>query len=64
MKRLHDQYRGVVRIAPDELSDRNEEAWKDIYGLLRKFPREMRFCNVSKRKAPSVVAAPDNVFHG
>jgi cytochrome P450 len=30
--RLHEQYGDVVRIAPDELSFANPQAWRDIYG--------------------------------
>ncbi|TVY32808.1 Cytochrome P450 monooxygenase [Lachnellula subtilissima] len=32
IKRLHDQYGDVVRIAPNELSYNTAEAWKSIYG--------------------------------
>jgi hypothetical protein len=32
MKRLHDQYGDVVRIAPNALVYRAAPAWKDIYG--------------------------------
>jgi cytochrome P450 len=32
LKHLHDQYGPVVRIAPDELSFIDSEAWKSIYG--------------------------------
>ncbi|KAJ5541537.1 cytochrome P450 monooxygenase [Penicillium frequentans] len=60
---LHDQYGDVVRVAPDELSYRTEEAWKDIHGPLRNFPKDMRFYHASKSKAPSVAVAPDSI-HG
>ncbi|KAJ5150904.1 cytochrome P450 monooxygenase [Penicillium canariense] len=63
IQRLHDQYGQVVRVAPDELSYQNEEAWKDIYGPSRNFPKDMRFYHMSKSKAPSVVVAPDSI-HG
>ncbi|KAI9925903.1 hypothetical protein ASPWEDRAFT_52761 [Aspergillus wentii DTO 134E9] len=39
---LHAQYGPVVRISPDELSFRDEQAWKDIYAhpnYLAKWPR-------------------------
>ena len=32
VRRLHDQYGSVVRIAPNELSFTSPGAWKDIYG--------------------------------
>jgi cytochrome P450 len=31
MKEFHDKYGGIVRIAPDELSFADPQAWKDIY---------------------------------
>ncbi|KAJ5540078.1 cytochrome P450 [Penicillium frequentans] len=60
---FHDQYGDVVRVAPDELSYRTEEAWKDIHGPLRNFQKDMRFYHASKSKAPSVAVAPDSI-HG
>lgn len=32
LRRLHNEYGEVVRIAPDELSFVNPNAWRDIYG--------------------------------
>ena len=61
IQHLHDQYGDVVRVAPDELSYRNEQAWKDIHGPSRNFPKDMRFYHTSKSKAPSVLVAPDNI---
>ncbi|KAL2826539.1 cytochrome P450 [Aspergillus pseudoustus] len=58
---LHRKYGDVVRIAPDELSYTDEQAWKDIYGASRNFPKDTRFYNASTKKAPSVLTAPDNV---
>lgn len=58
---LHNQYGDVVRIAPDELSYTEEHAWKDIYSHSRNFPKDMRFYNSSKKKAASVVIAPDEI---
>lgn len=34
IRRLHDVYGDVVRIAPNELSYNNAEAWSAIYGML------------------------------
>jgi len=34
IKKLHDKYGDVVRIAPDELSYTNPDAWQEIYGTL------------------------------
>lgn len=36
IKRLHDQYGDVVRIAPNALAYRAASAWKDIYGHRKK----------------------------
>jgi hypothetical protein len=32
VKKLHDRYGPVVRIAPGELSYNDPDAWQDIYG--------------------------------
>jgi hypothetical protein len=32
MLELHERYGDVVRLAPDELSYANEEAWREVYG--------------------------------
>jgi cytochrome P450 len=63
VQHLHAQYGDVVRVAPDELSYQNQQAWKDIHGHTRNFPKNMRFYHLSKSKAPSVVVASDSV-HG
>ncbi|KAF3384734.1 Versicolorin B desaturase [Penicillium rolfsii] len=57
---LHEDYGDVVRIAPDELSYRDEAAWKDIYGRSSKVSKDMRFYQSSK-KAPSIAVAPEGV---
>lgn len=61
VQHLHDRYGDIVRVAPDELSYINEQAWQDIHGPSRNFPKDMRFYQASKSKAPSVVVAPDGV---
>ncbi|KAI0444175.1 putative cytochrome P450 monooxygenase [Xylaria telfairii] len=38
---LHLKYGAVVRIAPDELSFVEAEAWKDIYGRRPEFPKDV-----------------------
>ncbi|KAI1464312.1 cytochrome P450 [Daldinia caldariorum] len=48
IKRLHDQYGPVVRIAPDELSFTDNAAWQDIYcgGVANKgFPKHGAYRN-------------------
>ncbi|KLU89743.1 cytochrome P450 monooxygenase [Magnaporthiopsis poae ATCC 64411] len=37
-KKLHDKYGPVVRVAPNELSFIDVEAWDDIYGFLKSTP--------------------------
>ncbi|CEJ62382.1 hypothetical protein PMG11_10883 [Penicillium brasilianum] len=61
VRNLHDRYGDVVRIAPDELSYRDEQAWKDIYGRSSNFAKDMRFYQSSK-KAASIAVAPE-VIH-
>ncbi|KAJ5901202.1 hypothetical protein N7504_007195 [Penicillium tannophilum] len=39
IKRLHEQYGDIVRVAPDELSFINPDAWRDIYSKGREFVR-------------------------
>ncbi|KAE8151798.1 cytochrome P450 [Aspergillus avenaceus] len=58
---LHNTYGDVVRVAPDQLSYRNGEAWKDIHSHGRNFTKDMRFYQESKTKAPSLVVASDGV---
>lgn len=60
VRTLHERYGDVVRIAPDELSYSDEQAWKDIYGRSSNFGKDMRFYQSSK-KAASVAVAPDVV---
>ena len=33
--KIHEKYGDIVRIAPDEISFANEEAWTDIYTFRR-----------------------------
>lgn len=42
LKRLHDKYGPVVRVAPDELSYADSQSWKDIYGSHPSRPKGMR----------------------
>jgi cytochrome P450 len=60
VRELHESYGDVVRIAPDEISYRDEAAWKDIYGRNSNLSKDMRFYQSSK-KAPSIAVAPEGV---
>ncbi|KAL4899812.1 hypothetical protein BDW74DRAFT_188846 [Aspergillus multicolor] len=57
---LHKRYGDVVRIAPDELSYQDEQAWKDIYGRSSNFDKDMRFYQSSKKGA-SIAVAPEGI---
>ncbi|OQE46086.1 hypothetical protein PENCOP_c001G01919 [Penicillium coprophilum] len=63
VRSLHEQYGDVVRIAPDELSFRTEQAWKDIYGFSTNFPKDPRFFNVAKSGASNLAVAPTDDIH-
>ena len=67
VKALHDRYGNVVRIAPDELSFREGDAWKDIYGnrpqRKANFLKDMRFYNKSKSGIPNLAVAPTEEIH-
>lgn len=61
LKTLHEQYGEVVRIAPDELSFINGDAWKMIYGVRPghgQKPKDMRFYPPTSG-APSIISAND-----
>ncbi|ELR05414.1 hypothetical protein VC83_03574 [Pseudogymnoascus destructans] len=57
---LHTTYGDVVRIAPDELSFTNADAWKDIYGYRhghQPMPKDMSFYNIPSNGAHSLITA-------
>ena len=54
---LHEKYGPVVRIAPNELSYNQDEAWQDIYG--KPSPR-----NTELRKDPSQFIDPGAGHYG
>ncbi len=33
IKQLHDKYGEIVRVAPNELSYTNPDAWQEVYGV-------------------------------
>ncbi|PKY05791.1 cytochrome protein [Aspergillus campestris IBT 28561] len=63
VRNLHQTYGDVVRVAPDELSYQNEQAWKDIYGFGRNFPKDTRFFNVARNGACNMAVAPTDEIH-
>lgn len=52
IKKLHDKYGDVVRVAPNELSYTNPDAWQEIYGTFL-FP--------SRLSEPSLTSIGRNV---
>ncbi|KAJ5963689.1 cytochrome P450 [Penicillium vulpinum] len=61
-KSLHKEYGDVVRIAPDELSFINGEAWKTIYGSRPghgQNPKDTRIYPPTAKGAPSIILSND-----
>ncbi|CRL23879.1 Cytochrome P450 [Penicillium camemberti] len=61
-KALHQQYGNVVRIAPDELSFTDGEAWKPIYGTRvghGQKPKDYRFYAPTVEGAPGIIESND-----
>lgn len=60
---LHEKYGPVVRVSPTELSYREAQAWKDIYGHQtrgkKSFPKDSRFYAPAVNGAPSILTADD-----
>ncbi|KGO64160.1 Cytochrome P450 [Penicillium expansum] len=62
MKALHQQYGKVVRIAPDELSFIDGEAWKAIYGTRvghGQKSKDYRFYGPTAGGVPSIIVSND-----
>ncbi|TKA75602.1 hypothetical protein B0A49_03864 [Cryomyces minteri] len=63
IKELHDKYGSVVRIAPNELSFTNPQAWRDIYGHIpgqKQLPKQIVVDQPDLvLKAPHLILAPD-----
>ncbi|OBT52420.1 hypothetical protein VE04_06896 [Pseudogymnoascus sp. 24MN13] len=59
-RQLHETYGDVVRIAPDELSFTNADAWKDIYSHRQghqPMPKDMSFYNIPPNGAHHLITA-------
>ena len=41
-RELHEKYGDIIRLAPDEISFANEQAWNDIYVFRRGHKRALR----------------------
>ncbi|KAH7374279.1 benzoate 4-monooxygenase cytochrome-like protein P450 [Pyrenochaeta sp. MPI-SDFR-AT-0127] len=59
---LHAVYGPVVRIAPDELSYINAEAWKDIYGN-RNIPKNRIWAGQEEEHHPISIVSIDEATH-
>lgn len=59
---LHALYGPVVRIAPDELSFINAEAWKDIYGN-RNIPKNRVWAGQEEEHHPISIVSIDEATH-
>lgn len=62
IKALHEKYGGVVRIAPDELSFIDGDAWKVIYGTRPghgQKQKDYRFYPPTAEGAPSIIFSND-----
>ncbi|KAJ4299478.1 hypothetical protein N0V90_004723 [Kalmusia sp. IMI 367209] len=59
---LHTKYGPVVRIAPDELSYINADAWKDIYGN-RHIPKNAIWAGQEERNNPISIVSTDEETH-
>jgi cytochrome P450 len=66
VKKLHDQYGPVVRIAPDELSFIDSRAWKDIYGHHGSYEMEKdpKFYNMTGNLVDRSILNADRNLHG
>jgi cytochrome P450 len=62
MKKLHLTYGNIVRIAPDELSFIDSDAWKPIYGTRpghSQKQKDLRFYPPTPANAPSIIQSND-----
>ena len=59
---LHERYGPVVRVAPDELSYVNAEAWRDIYGN-RKIAKNRVWAGQEEEHHPISIVSTDESTH-
>lgn len=65
VKLLHDKYGPVVRIAPNELSFIESQAWKDIYGHHGSYemPKDPNFYRLQGKYQPDTIISADREHH-
>ncbi|KAI1153547.1 cytochrome p450 monooxygenase [Nemania diffusa] len=66
VRRLHEEYGPVVRIAPHELAFIESQAWKDIYGHHNTFEmaKDDKFYRPMGRHVPDTIISADREQHG
>ncbi|KAI1123503.1 cytochrome p450 monooxygenase [Nemania abortiva] len=65
VRRLHEEYGPVVRIAPDELAFIESQAWKDIYGHHSyEMAKDDRFYRPMGKSVPDTIISADREQHG
>jgi cytochrome P450 len=59
---MHNRYGTIVRIAPDELSIIDPQAWKDLYRIRpgNQPPKDPTFYNTSKKLPPTILNTDDH----
>lgn len=62
LAQFHKQYGPVVRVAPDELSYIDPEAWKDIYGN-RNIPKNRVWAGQEEEYRPISIVSTDEATH-
>ena len=63
---MHEKYGEIVRIAPNELSYANKQAWQDIYcprAGHKPFPKNPIWWGEFLGRTPSIVSTPDHAAH-
>lgn len=66
MREFHDRYGAIVRIAPNELSFTDPQAWKDIYGNRpghQPFERNRTWFKAAKPGDPESIMGPNEEAH-
>ena len=65
VKKLHEEYGPVVRIAPYELAFTDSQAWKDIYGYHSSYEmaKDDRFYRQMGKRIPDTLISADRPMH-
>lgn len=65
-RQLHEKYGPILRMAPDEISFANEEAWNDIYAWRKGHKRALRdpaFAIAPESKVDNIITTSNAKFH-